>query len=131
MTKDVKKTEIPRGRIEIDDLVLKTDKDEKVAKVYFTTDIGKMSWRANTDRGYKEQDGFKIEKKIRQKPGLDELPKIIYDINEQLKVSKPVAVEAAYRQWDYGNNKVGYSFGDDNIRDMSLIATGEKSRKKK
>lgn len=128
MGRDVKMQIIPRTELSIEDLLLKTDKDQKVSKVVFKTDIGDISWRANIDTGYQEVEGFKIEKKVRQKPGLDELPEIVYNIRDKLNDGS-VKIEAAYRQWQYGD-KTSYTFNDCQISEMAIV-TAKKGKKKK
>lgn len=130
MPRDVKLTAMPKEELSIDDLVLKTDKDQKVSKVVFNTNIGEISWRANIDKGYQEVDGFKIEKKSRHKPGLDELPDVVYDVRDGL-ADGPVTVESAYRQWDYGNDKTSYTFSDKQIADMKIVSSKKPKKKKK
>ena len=131
MARDVKLTAMPKEKLNIEDLVLRTDKDQKlVSKVVFNTNIGDISWRANIAKPYQEVDGFKIEKKTRQKPGLDELPEIIYSIRDGLEQGS-VTVEAAYRQWDYSNDKNSYTFSDKQINDMKIVSLTKPKKKKK
>ena len=129
MKRDVKMQIIPRTELSIEDMLLKTDKAQKVSKVVFQSDIGDISWRANIDVGYQEVDGFKVEKKVRNKPGLDELPEIVYNIRDQLKDGS-VTIASAYREWHYGD-KTSYTFNDSQISDMEIVSTAKKTKKKK
>lgn len=131
MKRSVKLTLVPASELSIEDLALKTDKShENVKKVVFhAAGIGDISWRATKQSGYSEKDGFKIAGGGRDYPTIDELPKIVYDVRDALQKG-PVTVRAAYRQWQYDNDKTGYTFTADQINAMEIVSPAEKTKKK-
>lgn len=132
MKRNVKLTLVPESELSIEDLALKTDRtSDYVKKVVFqVAGVGDISWRATKESGYTEKGGFKIAGAGRDYPTIDELPQIVYAVRDALKEG-PVTVKASYRQWQYDNDRNGYTFTADQIGQMEIVRPAEKPKKKR